>query len=152
MEGSSESLSLELKPQTLMARNYSEPATFNEKTKSSKEKCGQSEIGVASMTSTARCRMEAKLAQLLLDRVRKEEELTLGVLAAEQEKRRLESQRRMLEAETEAVEAAIIADAASSCGDRMSQVNDVAPSMESREKVDVFLNSITGNNDETDFD
>ena len=58
----------------------------------------------------------------------------------------------MLEAEAEAVEAAIIADAASSCGDRMSQVNDVAPSMESREKVDAFLNSITENNDEPDFD
>ena len=75
-----------------------------------------------------------------------------GVLAAEQEKRRLESQRRMLEAEAEAAEAAIIADAASSCGDRMSQVNDVAPSMESREKDDAFLNSITGNNHEPDFD
>ena len=84
MEGSSESQSLKLKPQTLMARNYSEPATFNEKTKSvSKEKC------IASMTSTARCRIEAKLAQLRLDRVRKEEELTLEILAAEQEKRRL---------------------------------------------------------------
>ena len=136
-----------------MARNYSEPATINEKTKSvSKEKYGQSEIGIASMTSTARCRMEEKLAQLCLDRVRKEEELTLGVLAAEQEKWRLESQRRMLEAEAEAAEAAIIADAASSCGDRMSQVNDVAPSMKSREKVDAFLNSITGNNDEPNFD
>ena len=153
MEGSSESQSLKLKPQTLMARSYLQPATFNEKAKSvSKEKCGQSEIGVASMTSTARCRMEAKLAQLCLNRVRKEEELTLGVLAAEQEKRRLESQRRMLEAEAEAAEASIIADAASSCGDRMSQVNDVAPSMESREKVDVFLHSITRNNDEPDFD
>ena len=80
MEGSSESQSLKLKPQTLMARNYAEQATFNEKAKSvSKEKCGQTEIGVASMTSTARCRMEAKLAQLRLDRVRKEEELTLEV-------------------------------------------------------------------------
>ena len=58
----------------------------------------------------------------------------------------------MLEAEAEAAEAAIIANAASSCGDRMSRVSDVAPSMESREKVDVFLYSITGNNDEPDFD
>ena len=50
MEGSSESQSLKLKPQSFMARNYSEPATFNEKTKSvSKEKCGQSGIGLASM-------------------------------------------------------------------------------------------------------
>ena len=136
-----------------MARNYSEPATFKEKAKSvSKEKCGQSEIGVASMTSTARCRMEAKLAQLRLNRVRREEELTLRVLAAEQEKKKLESHRRMLEAEAEAAEAAIIADAASSFGDRMSQVSDVAPSMDRREKVDAFLNSITVNNDEQDFD
>ena len=116
MEGSSESQSLKLKPQTLVARNYSAPATFKEKAKFvNREKCGQSEIGVASMTFTARCRMEAKLAQIRLDRVRKEEELTLRVLAAEQEKRRLESHRRMLAAEAEAAEAAIIADAASSC-------------------------------------
>ena len=93
MEGSSKSQSLKLKLQTLMARNYSEPAMFNEKMKSvSKEKCGQSGIGVVSMTSTAKCRMEAKLAQLCLDGVCKEEELMLGILAAEQEKRRLESQ------------------------------------------------------------
>ena len=149
MERSSESQSLKLKPQTLMARNYSEPATFTEKAKSvSKEKYGQSGIGLASMNSTARCHMEAKSAQLCLGQVCKDEELTLGVLVAEQEKRRLEFQRRMLEAEAEAAEAAIIADAASSCKDRMSQLNDVAPSMESREKVDAFLNGITGNNDE----
>ena len=55
----------------------------------------------------------------------------------------------MLEAEAEA---AITADAASSCGDLMSQVNDVSLSIKSREKVDAFLNSITENNDEPDFD
>ena len=34
----------------------------------------------------------------------------------------------------------------------MSQLNDVAPSIQSCEKVDIFLNGITGNNDEPDFD
>ena len=61
-----------------MARDYYEPATFNEKAKYvSKEKCRKSGIGSASMTSTARYRMEAKLAQLCLDCVCKEEELKL---------------------------------------------------------------------------
>ena len=116
MKGSSESQSLKLKPQTLMAKDYSEPATSNEKTKHvSKGKCGQSGNGSASMHCTARYRMETKLAQLRLDRVRKEEELKLKSLAAEQEQKRLESQRQILEAEAKAAEAATIADAASSC-------------------------------------
>ena len=68
-----------------MARDYSEPATSNAKTKQvSKEKCGQSGIGLVSMTSTARYCMEAKLAQLRLDRIRKEEELKLDGLTVEQ--------------------------------------------------------------------
>ena len=57
-----------------------------------------------------------------------------------------------MKAETEAAEAAIITDSGSSCKDHMSLFNDVAPSIGSREKIDVFLNSITGNNDKPDFD
>ena len=85
MEGSSVSRRLNLKSQTLMARGYSEPTTSNAKMKQvSKEKCGQCGIGLVSMTSTARYCMEAKLAQLHLDRIRKKEEPKLEGLTEEQ--------------------------------------------------------------------
>ena len=95
--------------------------------------------------------MEPNLAKLCLDHIRKEIELKLNCLTAEQEQKMLEFRlpgeqaKKMLETEAEAAEAAIIADNASSCQNRRSQLNDVAPSMGSPEKFDVFLNSITGN-------
>ena len=71
-------------------------------------------------------------------------------LAADQEQKKTYCQ--ILKAEAEVAEVAIITDSGSARKDHMSLLNDIAPSIGSREKIDAFLNNITGNNDEPDFD
>ena len=91
----------------------------------------------SSLSSSARLRMEARLAEANLERIRKEEELNLQSLAliAEQELKKIESKRTLLRAEAEVDAAHIRADAASTCEEDRSSFTTPAPLLSANTKV-----------------
>ena len=98
----------------------------------------------SSLSSSARLRMEARLAEANLERIRKEEELNLQSLAliAEQELKKIESKRTLLRAEAEVDAAHIRADAASTCEEDRSSFTTPAPPLSANTKVGDYLESL----------
>ena len=86
-------------------------------------------VNAKSLRSSTRRRVDARLAEVRLQYIRREEELKLKAL-------KLESEQIVLQAEKEVAEANIFADATSSC-DR--ELDDVAPPLEAGDKVGAFL-------------
>ena len=99
---------------------------------------------VISLSSSARLRMEAKLAEARLQHIRKEEDLKLETLAliAEQRLKKLESRRIVLQAEAEVEAANIRAEAASVCDDRYSLPEAVDPPLTVSRKVGAYLSDL----------
>ena len=91
-------------------------------------------VNAQSPTSSTRPRVDARLAEVRLRHIRREEELKLKALAAAQELRKLESEQIVLQAEKP--EANIFANAALTCDE---ELDDVAPSLEAGDKVGAFL-------------
>ena len=99
---------------------------------------------VISLSSSARLRMEAKLAEARLQHIRKEEDLKLETLAliAKQRLKKLESRRIVLQAEAEVEAANIRAEAASVCDDRYSLPEAVDPPLTVSRKVGAYLSDL----------
>ena len=93
-------------------------------------------VNAQSLRSSTRRRVDARLAEVPLQHIRREEELKLKALAAAQELRKLESEQIVLQAEKEVAEANILADATSSCD---GELDDVAPPLEAGDMVGAFL-------------
>ena len=93
-------------------------------------------VNAQSLTSSTMRRVDARLAEVRLQHIRREDELKLKVLAAVQELRKLESEQIVLQAEKEVAGANIIANAASTCDE---DLNDVVSSLEAGDKVNTFL-------------
>ena len=85
-------------------------------------------VNAQSLRSSTRRRVDARLAEVRLQYIRREEELKLKAL-------KLESEQIVLQAEKEVAEANILADATSSCD---GELDDVAPPLEAGDKVGAF--------------
>ena len=97
----------------------------------------------SSLSSSARFRIGARLAEANLERVCKEEELNLQSLGliAEQELKKIESKRTLLRAEVGA--AHIRADATSTCEeDHSSSTDSLAPPSSANKKAGGYLESL----------
>ena len=117
------------------------------------------QISLSLSLSKAKRRLEIKLAEARLQRVRQkkelrrkqlqaEEELRLKQLQAEEESRlkqlQLDLERALLPAEADVTEANLIADASSTCSD-LSVPESVAPRLSVHEKVMEYLHNIPTN-------
>ena len=133
------------------ARDFSVPAKSKARAEQQSEDGTQrvrTAVTSASLSSKAKRRLEVKLAEARLQRVRQEEELRLKQLQAEEELRlkqlQLESERALLQAEADVTEANLIADASSTCSD-LSVPESVAPRLSAHEKVMEYLHNIPTN-------
>ena len=133
------------KPPAVAARSFSGPVGLikvNPK-KANPNMLGRDALSVVNaqfLTSSTRRCVDARFVEVLLQHIRREEELKLEALAAAQELRKLESEYIVLEAEKQAAEANMIADATSTCDE---ELYDVAPSLEAGDKIGAFLLSLS---------
>ena len=130
-----------VKPPAVAARSFSGPVGLLKVNpqKANPNALGRDALSVVnaqSLTSSTRRRVDARLAEVRFQHIRREEELKLKALAAAQELRKLESEQIVLQAEKEVAEANILADATSSCDE---ELDDVAPPLEAGDKVGAFL-------------
>ena len=130
-----------VKPPAVVARSFSGPVGLLKVNpqKANPNVLGRDALSVVnaqSLRSSTRRRVDARLAEVRLQHIRREEELKLKALAAAQELRKLESEQIVLQAEKEVAEANILADATSSCD---GELDDVAPPLEAGDKVGAFL-------------
>ena len=130
-----------VKPPAVAARSFSGPVGLVKVNpqKANTNVLGRDALSVVnaqSLRSSIRRRVDARLAEVRLQHIRREEELKLKALAAAQELRKLESEQIVLQAEKEVAEANILADATSSCD---GELDDVAPPLEAGDKVGAFL-------------
>ena len=119
------------------ARSFSAPAAYQarklESANVSQKHVSEAAASSKSLSSRAKRRLEVKLAEARLERVRREEELRLKHLQGQ-----LESERAVLQAEAAVKEANIIADASSGCSD-LSVPENIAPPLSAHDKVVEFL-------------
>ena len=123
-----------VKPPALAARSFSGPVGLLKVNpqKANPNVLGRDELSVVnaqSLRSSTRRRVDARLAEVRLQYIRREEELKLKAL-------KLASEQIVLQAEMEVAEANILADATSSCD---GELDDVAPPLEAGDKVGAFL-------------
>ena len=117
------------------ARSFSAPAAYQarklESAIVSQKHVSEAAASSKSLSSRAKRRLEVKLAEARLERVRRDEELRLKHL-------QLQSERAVLQAEAGVEEANIIADASSGCSD-LSVPENIAPPLSAHDKVVEFL-------------
>ena len=123
-----------VKPLAVAARSFSGPVGLLKVNpqKANPNVLGRDALSVVnaqSLRSSTRRRVDARLAEVRLQHIRREEELKLKAL-------KLQSEQIVLQAEKEVAEANILAGAISSC-DR--ELDDVAPPLEAGDKVGAFL-------------
>ena len=123
-----------VKPPAVAARSFSGPVGLLKVNpqKANSNVLGRDALSVVnaqSLRSSTRRPVDARLAEVRLQHIRREEELKLKAL-------KLESEQIVLQAEKEVAEANILADATSSCD---GELDDVAPPLEAGDKVGAFL-------------
>ena len=123
-----------VKPPAVAARSFSGPVGLLKVNpqKANPNVLGRDALSVVnaqSLRSSTRRRVDARLAEVRLQHIRREEELKLKAL-------KLQSEQIVLQAEKEVAEANILADATSSCD---GELDDVAPPLEAGDKVGAFL-------------
>ena len=121
------------------SRSFSAPAAYQarklESANVSQKHVSEAAASSKSLSSRAKRRLEVKLAEARLERVRRDEELRLKHLQLQAQ---LESERAVLQAEAAVKEANIIADASSGCSD-LSVPENIAPTLSAHDKVVEFL-------------
>ena len=123
-----------VKPRAVAARSFSGPVGLLKVNpqKANPNVLGRDALSVVnaqSLRSSTRRRVDARLAEVRLQYIRREEELKLKAL-------KLKSEQIVLQAEKEVAEANILANATSSCD---GELDDVAPPLEAGDKVGAFL-------------